>query len=458
MVWINRIFFILLLNSISGGFAYIIWKIISLVLEKYGMISTTYRLLKIVIVFFFLPVTYIFLRLRSIYDVTYMWLMPQMDFHIKIGYVAWFIGMVVFAVLYAIRYGKFIRMSVYTTKLIDKRIIGLFHEVCDAEGVSDRMRGRIKLMENPAYPTACASGVLFPKIVLSDDTKEMKDGDLKIILAHELYHLCHHDLLVKQLAFLVLLLNCWNPAAYALVYSVNNWSECDCDRHVIFKWLDGSLKTYYSMMVACFVNQNILVSLNVALFNHRKSIKRRIKRMEKYKAGRKLAGAVMALVLVIGSSMSVFAASEIAADVCEREYAPSGVERNFVNETSVEAQDDLEIYTMTAEEMEELLKEEGGSIIEDNSRTNKFFDWTIPGVTIKATSAFWCSSSSIKVTAEISPKYAWVGIIDPDGTFEYVKGTGTVSKTFPISQKGAYKVFVKNINATEIDAIGYYIY
>ena len=67
MVWttslLNNIVIIMLLTSLSGGLLVVIWLGIGVILEKLGFINIVYELLKMVIAFFFLPISYLGLKL-----------------------------------------------------------------------------------------------------------------------------------------------------------------------------------------------------------------------------------------------------------------------------------------------------------------------------------------------------------------------------------------------------------
>jgi hypothetical protein len=64
----------------------------------------------------------------------------------------------------------------------------------------------------------------------------------------------------------------------------------------------------------------------------------------------------------------------------------------------------------------------------------------------------------ISVLVSISPSDVTVkaGIIDPDGAFRYVEGSGGLSHTFSLTKTGTYQVVVFNETTTTISAFGTY--
>ena len=91
-----------------------------------------------------------------------------------------------------------------------------------------------------------------------------------------------------------------------------------------------------------------------------------------------------------------------------------------------------ELIEYVETEVNPAIVEELGETQGNLARSAVSFDWTVPTDYIKKTSLFSAKSGgSISVTAYIDPidKVVKVGIIEPDGTRRYVKGSDTVFHT-----------------------------
>lgn len=58
MIWTINLMYLILWTSLSGAIVSVIWFAIGRLLEKAGFLHITYTLLKVAILFWFVPITY----------------------------------------------------------------------------------------------------------------------------------------------------------------------------------------------------------------------------------------------------------------------------------------------------------------------------------------------------------------------------------------------------------------
>lgn len=100
----------------------------------------------------------------------------------------------------------------------------------------------LELRRSALAPTAMLAGVLFPVIYLPD--RDYPDGQLEHILRHELAHLKRRDVLVKWLAVWAAHLHWFNPMAHWACRELSLACELACDEAAV-KGLDDSQKQAY---------------------------------------------------------------------------------------------------------------------------------------------------------------------------------------------------------------------
>ena len=70
------------------------------------------------------------------------------------------------------------------------------------------------------------------------------------------------------------------------------------------------------------------------------------------------------------------------------------------------------------------------------------------------------NGGTIGVAVTVSPasKTVKVGIVQPDGTRRYVRGSAVITHNFELTQSGNYKVYIENISDVTITASGSFLY
>lgn len=117
------------------------------------------------------------------------------------------------------------------------------------------------------------------------------------IVEHERSHIKHGDHLWKLLAYLLLILNWYNPLIWLAYKKFIDDMELACDERVIKKMNISARKNYAEILLNCTVNQTL--TLGKQLYFGRENIKDRVTDIVKYKKQSKLAFLISVGLLLI---------------------------------------------------------------------------------------------------------------------------------------------------------------
>ena len=182
--------------------------------------------------------------------------------------------------------------------------------------------------------------------------------------------------------------------------------------------------------------------------------------MKKWKDSRskRFVSAILMATLIMGSSVTAFAASSQVADQQDNVYC----ETREVDVKDVYTDSNLEVVEIPADQVDEDKWE--NAIVYDESlleplAVQKNFSWTVPAERFARSAGFIKKAgSTIVVSCYVyDDRYHHVGIRRPDGSMLYVNGMHQVTKTFNCETTGTYYVYVENMRSNQIRAAGYFI-
>lgn len=429
MNWINFFFYVIVLNSLTGTVAYLLCKLLALVAKKYNAIRIIYPLYRLVLLFYIVPLGYIYIRCKCFVrfganTIGDGFLGNQVIYEVmQCCLLIWFSGMFFVSLHYMKKWKKVRFCTNYT---IDSPcVMGIFHHMIAFKALN--------------YP--------------------MKD--IELVLMHEGTHIVRRDNLGKKLALLIVLVNWFNPILRLYLDDLDAWSDISCDIHVCRHFLGGHARKYFDLLLRFSQegNRSDQLPAFVSQLNSEQSLGKRVEYMIRWqKAGKKTGVSVLlALALVIGSSVTAFASSTQVALQQDDIYRETRVQETDVTET-----EDLEEYVIPADQVDE--EKWNNAIVYDDAlleplSVQKNFDWKIPGNRFARSGAFIKKAgSTIVVSCYVyDDRYHHVGIRRPDGSMLYVNGMHQVTKTFNCETTGTYYVYVENMRSKEIRAAGYFI-
>ena len=178
-----------------------------------------------------------------------------------------------------------------------------------------KLQRKVTVYENSLASSPFTYGTFHPSIVL---TSLSDKNNLPLIIRHELQHIKSHDFLFRQLAFLVLILHCYNPFVYFFFREVIEVQELACDENVMKYLSREEQRCYGYLLIMTAAKERSEVKSRITLMfskNNRIFFKRRIKRIGIF-VKPKIALNVSIIIFMIGiSCIPVFAYNPPTADL-----------------------------------------------------------------------------------------------------------------------------------------------
>ena len=453
MAWTVKLAFVVLLTSLTGSIVLLVWYFIGKGLEWLGYLDIRYSLLKLVLVFFALPICYlIFTRIVQIWpkwDGGVLFLQtPALLKGCNIFCVMWFAGVGIFGSWYLLLLAMLRKRYQGKTMECREAEIKEFLFACELLGLSP---GKVEVWRNYGIVVSEFIGIRHPTIMFP--VEKYTEEDLRTMFVHELIHYKQRDIWIKHSITIILIFHFFNPVVWWLHFSIRRWSEYACDRKACE--YAGGMDPYFDSITEMVADVGkVKAYFTVQQVEDEHQLLERVVHMKKFIGFQKkspIAAAVVCGVLVAVSSVTVCAASAGMA----KQY------RNLYRVSVVEEVERMEITEL--EEFEEApgtgtsIEEEGE--LQEKVRSTATFAWTVSGNVLKKTPEFDAKAGgSIKVMATApANKYVNVGIIEPDGTKRYVREKGDIYHEFSLDQTGKYRVFVENKNDISVKIEGSYI-
>lgn len=464
MSWINFFFFVIILNTVTGTVAYLLCKLLTRIAEKAGAIRVIYPMYRLVMIFYTIPFGWIYIyikcnRVYRSYGIGDSFFGTTIIFWIiQIALIVWLIGMV----------------CVIVRKLKDSYEERKAHELKMKNNMpfrADEYRAMLSRMyphRNWKRTQFCTNfltrspvvvGKLFPVIIIPE--RKYSEFQIQVILMHEGMHIVRLDNLAKQISSVLIYINWFNPYLKSYTKELDEWADIACDISVCKRFLGGNSKEYYIALMAAKTSGHSVVNPFVSHLNKsNESIKRRMMYMKKWKDSRskRFVSAILMAALIMGSSVTAFAASsqvagtqnDVYRETCESEQNASDFESS------------TEIHMIPADQVDEEKWNEAVVYEEDLLEpltVQKNFTWTVPADNFARSAGFIKQKGgqivvSCYLYSELNHR---VGIRRPDGSQLYVIGTHQVTATFPCEKTGTYYVYVENMGRVDIKASGYYI-
>lgn len=464
MSWINFFFFVIILNTITGTVAYLLCKLLTRIAEKAGAIRVIYPMYRLVMIFYTILFgwIYIYIKCNRVYG-SYgigdsFFGTPIIFWIIQIALIVWLIGMV----------------CVIVRKLKDSYEERKAHELKMKNNMpfrADEYRAMLSRMyphRNWKRTQFCTNfltrspvvvGKFSPVIIIPE--RKYSEFQIQVILMHEGMHIVRLDNLAKQISSVLIYINWFNPYLKSYTKELDEWADIACDISVCKRFLGGNSKEYYIALMAAKTSGHSVVNPFVSHLNKsNESIKRRMMYMKKWKDSRskRFVSAILMATLIMGSSVTAFAASsqvagtqnDVYRETCESEQNASDFESS------------TEIHMIPADQVDEEKWNEAVVYEEDLLEpltVQKNFTWTVPADNFARSAGFIKQKGgqivvSCYLYSELNHR---VGIRRPDGSQLYVIGTHQVTATFPCEKTGTYYVYVENMGRVDIKASGYYI-
>jgi beta-lactamase regulating signal transducer with metallopeptidase domain len=271
-----------LLTSLTGTILFLVWYAIGRLLEFLGFVNIVYELMKAVLVFWYVPVSY--LVLMKDHDMFDRWggllLFSPSPAIRSVGivlFVGWLIGAGTFIGKYIWDNLAMLRRYKNASPIPDNGW-DCFDAVCEEMHIRAE---RVDVVESVHESIPKIIGIRKPVIVMP--VAEFANFEYRIIFIHELTHYKQKALWLKHLTAIALAFHFFNPFIWLLDRKVQEWGETACDYESI-KYV-GDVKTYFEVLFQLAVDEKRKSSLQANLVERKGELETRLLRMKRRKHG-----------------------------------------------------------------------------------------------------------------------------------------------------------------------------
>lgn len=461
MKWTIEIFFMLVLTTVSGSVCTILWFVLKQILYRYGSAKSIYLVLRFVMLSYVLPVFFvtrlIFYNLSggvngNIFSVT-----PLLRHIIYVVLVIWLLGLFVTALVHMGDLFKCFSLSQKQCKgtLHQRQVFDVVHKEC-------RLKRKIQIRQSYAITSPLITGFFHPKIYLP--MQEFSEEQYKTIFYHEIAHYLQGDYIWKPVFALICIIFWFNPLAWYTEKQMVLWAEAGCDA-LCCERLESS-KQYFMYIIDMLEQQNKdKKSFFMPMwFENKKELEWRIKYMSYSKKYKKISKGFLSFIVILSMILGVSASyvtSSKAMKIYNGLYEVTEVSKKEVNSVTAIVDEDVELIEM--EELDSIY--DGTDVYEQRkSAVSTFSDIRAIDWNVKADSSYQSidfkvtkgGKITVLVSVEPSNKTIKIGIKQPNGVNRYVKGSGSFTYTFSVTQTGYHKVYVVNNNSVKVNVKGSY--
>lgn len=314
----NPWFEIMIVLTVSGSISVVCLLGLHLVLQNIVTAKWLYRMRKIVLFLFVIPVWFIlekilFYIIRTNYNTAIIeeYLEVAISEHYlsielaTVILIAWGIGAVIFSSWHIYCYQKFnkdIKKNNLTIKVDDGtyQLLNRYKEKLE-------IKRNIELAYNNQVASPMLIGLFRPLILLP--TSEMHENELGMVFHHELTHFKQRDLWIKIIMLVANAIHWFNPFVYKLRNDIQIWSEHACDEAVVMDMSRVERKQYGEMILNMLDDsyKNIIL-YSTLLSGNKNMLKTRLTMMLNVRPMRKFT-LVITVLIMIGVGLSGITAS-----------------------------------------------------------------------------------------------------------------------------------------------------
>lgn len=455
------------LTTITGTIMMAAWYGIGLILERLGFINIVFELLKMVVLFFYLPIAFMGLKIYTaragvgrLFSPT-----PPIISLCQFFLIAWGVGVVIGI---GVVFYNFILIFLSNKNLFDceQELNNLFKHLKTELHLE---HSRIELRHSYQNTIPYVEGLPTPRVVLP--IANYTSDELRVILVHELMHYKQKDLFLKLVTHLLLVLHFFNPFAWKLFAKIQKWSEFACDYRAS-KYI-GDIKTYFDVIINISMENPLNSGLTSQAVKDKHELYERVQKLKRNSEMKKKSVYSVILVLCAAfmlSSTTVYAATMECANAymkVEERTAVADEVSNMAELTAPAETSDVVANTNTT--YGGLNVEYGddhrlicleGEVEEDVLRGATAFNWDLPiGSRIYGPYFQGETGMEVAVTALFDPLYVTirVGLEDERGYRYYAENTNNLTFIFELPNDRKYRIYAENNTHTAASVSGSYI-
>ena len=323
---------ILFAMSLSGNMVFILYILTYPLSKKYFTLEWRYRILKIAIVFYLIPIPickYLIMNIiHSILpqlwdkinntlvaiDKKYIIIVSQdfIKFSSKVRYMLiaiLVVGIVAFAIIqkHIIQYWKWKNICFVTSGKPTHLEQELFYKIKKEMEI----KKRVELVCSEYCNSPMTSGILSSVMIFPKWEDSIDVNKYEYMLRHELVHIKHYDLLIKYIGLLVMAVHWYNPLVYIMFHEISVISEMYCDSVVIGGKGEGERKQYGELILKLAVQNEFTTKgqFFIGMANGRSKwvYKRRILEMKRDTKYKVVLPVIMTSFICIAGGITAFA-------------------------------------------------------------------------------------------------------------------------------------------------------
>lgn len=448
----SKLMLFLITMSISGSIVFLLTMAVEFLFSKSYM-RYMYIAMKLIILFFLIPVTIIVCKVilaqtevieMDSGDFSYMVIISLKNFTMlslgrRIGTVLFFIWIAGFFFFYVISTVKGMhlmkRLFLLSSKVTEHEILNLVetlkHEL--------KIKKKIRVYQNSFVASPFLTGVIHPKIVIPEDTKDK--NSLSLMLRHELIHLKSYDVFFKMLLNLIQKIHWFNPIIYIFSKKFFDMSELVCDERVIEQIEEKKRCDYAYLLIEISKEKTSTTNLAIPLKGHSyKIMERRVHRIMQYKKQKITAKFILTMCMLGVAAPTVTYASSMASLQIQDTIIENNTKK--IEETQIEQIE----YTVQEPLSVDI---DLGSIL---ARGSNVVNTTLgPGQTSAFRSFYLKAGSIIMISTFGNPtseRYLAGYELNDNKTY-IASSNGIVNHTFTVPKDGTYTIFFQNYSTTK---------
>lgn len=323
---------ILFAMSLSGNMVFLLYILTYPLSKKYFTLAWKYRILKIAIIFYLVPIPVCKYLIMDIIhsslpqlwdkinntlvtiDEKYIIIVSQdfIKFSSKVRYmltVVLVVGIVAVAIIqkHIIQYWKWKNVCLVASEKPTHLEQELFYKIKKEMGI----KKSVELVCSEYCKSPMISGILSSVLIYPKWENRIDVDKYEYMLRHELVHIKHHDLLIKYIGLLVMAVHWYNPLVYSMFHEISVISEMYCDSVVIGGKGEGERKQYGELILKLAVQNEFTTKgqFLVGMANSRSKwvYKRRILEMKRAKKYKVVLPVITTLFICIAGGITAFA-------------------------------------------------------------------------------------------------------------------------------------------------------
>lgn len=184
----------------------------------------------------------------------------------------WIFGAVIFTAFHGIRHRRFFQMmSRWSQKVSDQQTLDMLHD----QKLGLCISKRVELRTCACITSPMMIGLVNPVILLTPE--KYSEGELSLILRHELVHIKRKDLWYKVLVFIATAIHWFNPVIYLMAKAIAVQCEISCDMEVV-KNTEMDKRQLYSETILSVAknNRRMQTAFSTNFYGGKKEMKNRI--------------------------------------------------------------------------------------------------------------------------------------------------------------------------------------